>query len=118
MAFLGLIPSEHSSGDRVKKGPITKAGNGHVRKALVEAAHAYRFAAKKSRELRRRQEGLPKDVLDISWKAQCRLCTRYHYLVAKGKNKCCKNSNCQRDRRFFLGNCTCSPQGCITFDHR
>jgi transposase len=85
MAFLGLIPSEHSSGDRVKKGPITKAGNGHVRKALVEAAHAYRFAAKKSRELRKRQEGLPKDVLDISWKAQCRLCTRYHYLVAKGK---------------------------------
>ena len=85
MAFLGLIPSEHSTGERVKKGPITKTGNGHVRRALVEAAHAYRFAARKSREIRKRQEGLPKEVLDISWKAQCRLCTRYQYLMAKGK---------------------------------
>ena len=85
MAFLGLVPSEHSSGERIKKGAITKTGNGHVRRALVEAAHAYRFAARKSRELRKRQEGLAKEVLDISWKAQCRLCTRYQYLVAKGK---------------------------------
>lgn len=85
MAFLGLIPSEHSSGERVKKGAITKTGNGHVRRALVEAAHAYRFAARKSREIRKRQEDLPKEVLDISWKAQCRLCTRYQHLTAKGK---------------------------------
>jgi transposase len=86
MAYLGLIPSEHSTGERVKKGPITKAGNRHVRKALVEAAQAYRFPARKSRTLRKRQEELPKEVLDISWKAQCRLCTRYQYLTAKGKN--------------------------------
>ena len=85
MAFLGLVPSEHSSGDRVKKGSITKTGNRYVRKALVEAAHAYRFPARKSRALRKRQEELPKGVIDISWKAQCRLCTRYHYLTAKGK---------------------------------
>jgi transposase len=85
MAFLGLIPSEHSSGERVKKGAITKTGNGHVRRALVEAAHAYRFSARKSREIRKRQEDLPKEILDISWKAQCRLCSRYQYLVAKGK---------------------------------
>ncbi len=85
MAFLGLIPSEHSSGEQVKKGAITKTGNGHVRRALVEAAHAYRFAARKSRAIRKRQEDLPKEVLDISWKAQCRLCTRYQYLMAKGK---------------------------------
>ncbi len=69
----------------MKKGAITKTGNSHVRKALVEAAHAYRFAARKSREIRKRQEDLPKEVLDISWKAQCRLCTRYQYLIAKGK---------------------------------
>jgi transposase len=85
MAFIGLIPSEHSSGEQVKKGAITKTGNSHVRKALVEAAHAYRFPARKSRAIRKRQEELPKDVLDISWKAQCRLCTRYQYLTAKGK---------------------------------
>ena len=85
MAFLGLIPSEHSSGERVQKGTITKTGNGHVRKALVEAAHAYRFPARKSRAIRKRQEELPKEILDISWKAQCRLCTRYQYLTGKGK---------------------------------
>lgn len=85
MAFLGLIPSEHSSGERVNKGSITKTGNRHVRKALVEAAHAYRFPARKSKAIRKRQEELPKGVIDISWKAQCRLCTRYQYLMAQGK---------------------------------
>ena len=57
-----------------------------MRNALVEAAQAYRYPAKKSRTIRKRQEDLPKAVIDISWKAQCRLCTRYHYLTAKGKN--------------------------------
>jgi transposase len=86
MAFLGLIPSEHSSGERVSKGSITKTGNGHVRRALVAAAHAYRFPARKSRAILKRQEELPEGVISISWKAQCRLCTRYQYLTAKGKN--------------------------------
>ena len=54
MAFLGLIPSEHSSGEQVKKGTITKTVNGHVRRALVAAAHAYRFAARKSRAIVKR----------------------------------------------------------------
>jgi transposase len=86
MAFLGLIPSEHSSGERVSKGSITKTGNRHVRKALIAAAHAYRFPARKSRAISKRQENLSKEVTDISWKAQCRLCTRYQFLIAKGKN--------------------------------
>ena len=86
MAFLGLVPSEHSSGEKVKKGSITKTGNRHVRNALVEAAQAYRYPAKKSRTIRKRQEDLPKAVIDISWKAQCRLCRRYQYFIAKGKN--------------------------------
>jgi len=86
MAFLGLVPSEHSSGEKVQKGAITKTGNRHVRNALVEAAHAYRYPAKKSRTILKRQEGLPKGVIDISWKAQCRLCRRYQYFIAKGKN--------------------------------
>ena len=85
MSFLGLIPSEHSSGAKVKKGSITKTGNRHVRNALIEAAQAYRFAAKKSRTIRQRQEDLPKKIIEISWKAQCRLCDRYRCMMAKGK---------------------------------
>jgi transposase len=85
MAFLGLIPSEHSSGDKVKKGSITKTGNSHARKVLVEAAQAYRLPARKSRAILKRQEGLPEEIRRISWKAQCRLCGRYGRLTAKGK---------------------------------
>jgi len=85
MAFLGLVPSEHSSGDRQMKGSITKTGNGHVRKALVEAAQAYRLPARKSRVIQKRQEGVGTEICAISWKAQCRLCGRYRQLTGRGK---------------------------------
>jgi len=85
MAYLGLIPSEHSTGDTIKKGGITKTGNTHARRALIESAQAYRLPARKSSTIRKRQQGLPKDVLDISWKAQLRLCHRYRRLIARGK---------------------------------
>jgi len=85
MAFVGLVPSEHSSGDTVKKGAITKTGNGHVRKALIEAAQAYRLPARKSRALLKRQEEVPDSIRRISWKAQCRLCGRFARLMARGK---------------------------------
>jgi transposase len=87
MAYLGLVPSEHSSGEETRRGPITKAGNGHARRVLVEAAWAYRFPARVSRVLLKRQEGLPQEICDISWKAQIRLCSRYRRLWAKGKVK-------------------------------
>ena len=87
MSYLGLVPSEHSSGEKTKRGSITKAGNGHVRRVLVEAAWAYRLRAKVSRVILKRQEGLPKKVREISWKAQLRLCSRYQILWAKGKPK-------------------------------
>ena len=86
MAFLGLIPSEHSSGGSVKRGSITKAGNTYVRKALIESAHAYRLPARITTLLARRQKNLSKNICDISWKAQLRLCGRYRRLRAKGKN--------------------------------
>lgn len=86
MAYLGLIPSEHSSGDKQRKGSITKTGNSHARKALIEAAQAYRLPARKSRVIQKRQEGVPKEICDISWKAQCRLCGRYKQLTGRGKN--------------------------------
>ena len=85
MAYLGLVPSEHSSGDTVKRGSITKTGNTHARKSLIESAQAYRLPARKSTAIRKRQVGLPEDVCEIAWKAQLRLCHRYGRLMARGK---------------------------------
>jgi len=86
MSYLGLPPSEYSSGERRRQGTITKAGNTHARRALVEGAWAYRYPAKVSRHLQRRLEELPKPIQDISWKAQIRLCKRYRQLSARGKH--------------------------------
>jgi transposase len=86
MKFLGLIPSEYSSGDQRRQGSITKAGNTHARRVLVEGAWAYRYPAKVSRHLQLRLETQPKMIQDISWKAQVRLCKRYRQLVARGKH--------------------------------
>lgn len=87
MAYLGLVPSENSSGQTTKRGGITKTGNGHARSALIEAAQAYSFPARVSRVLRARQEGLSREIKEISWKAQVRLCGRFRKLMAKGKNR-------------------------------
>lgn len=87
MAYLGLIPSEYSTGEQIKRGGITKTGNRFVRKALVESAWAYRMPARVSNILLKRQEGLPQSIRDISWKAQVRLCHRYRKFRAKGKIK-------------------------------
>ena len=86
MSYLGLGPSEHSSGERRRQGSITKTGNGHARRVLVEGAWAYRYPAKVSCHLQLRLEKVPKVIQDISGKAQVRLCTRYRRLVARGKN--------------------------------
>ena len=85
MAYLGLVPSEHSTGRSRRQGGITKAGNGAARRMLIEAAWSYRFPARISRELLLRQEQLPKSVRDIAWKAQERLCRRYRKLAQAGK---------------------------------
>lgn len=86
MGYLGLTPSEYSSGRQRRLGGITKAGNGHARRVLVEGAWAYRYPAKVSRHLQLRLERVPRVVQDISWKAQVRLCKRYRLLAAKGKH--------------------------------
>lgn len=86
MAYLGLTPSEYSSGNTRHLGRITKAGNSHARRALVESAWAYRYPAKVSPSIQLRLESLPKLVQDIAWKAQLRLCKRYRRLSARGKN--------------------------------
>jgi transposase len=86
MKFLGRIPSEYSTGERRRQGAITKAGNTHARRALVEGAWAYRYPAKVRRHLQLRLEKQPKAIQDISWKAQVRLCKRYRKLIARGKH--------------------------------
>ncbi len=85
MAYLGLVPSEHSSGASIRRGGLTKAGNSAARRLLIEAAWSYRFPARVSRELRLRQEDQPKPIRDIAWKGQVRLCARYRRLARTGK---------------------------------
>jgi transposase len=85
MAYLGLVPSEHSSGTSIKRGGLTKAGNGAARRLLIEAAWCYRFSARVSRELLLRQEEQPKPIRELAWKAQLRLCARYRRLARTGK---------------------------------
>jgi len=86
MSWLGVTPSEHSSGDRRRQGSITKTGNSYARKLLVEAAWSYRHPARVSPEIQRRHEGIPKAIIDRAWDAQVRLCRRYRKLAARGKN--------------------------------
>ena len=86
MGFLGLTPSEHSTGEKRRLGAITKTGNGRARRILIEASQAYRWMPKMSREIQERQEGLPQAIRDIGWKAQIRLTKRYRRLVSRRKN--------------------------------
>lgn len=85
MAFLGLVPSERSTGETVRRAGLTLTGNRRARRVLVEGAWTYRYPARVSETLRARLERLPKTVRDIAWKAQVRLCARYRRLVAAGK---------------------------------
>jgi transposase len=87
MAFVGLVPSEHSSGTKRAQGSITKTGNAHVRRVLVESAWHYRHHPFVSATLRARQRGAPADVIACAWTAQHRLYRRYHRLAARGKPK-------------------------------
>lgn len=84
MKYLGLVPSESSSGPNTRRGGITKTGNGHVRRVLVEAAWCDRFPARKTAPLQRRAEQTPAAVQAIAWKAQKRLCGRYQALNKRG----------------------------------
>jgi transposase len=83
MGYLGLVPSEYSTGNRYHRGDITKTGNAHARRTLVEAAWNYRFPARMSLPIARRQEGQPKIVRDIAWRAQLRLAHRYRRLLSR-----------------------------------
>jgi transposase len=106
-AFLGLTPSEHSTGGRRRLGGITKCGNRHVRRSLVEASWSYRYPQRVSRALLDRQEGLPHRVVDLSWKAQDRLCRRYRRLVGRGKLKNVAITAVARELACFMWSIGC-----------
>ena len=91
MGYLGLVPSEHSSGPSVQRGAITKTGNTHARRLLVEAAWSYRFTPRIGVRAARRQEALSEWPRTLAWKAQLRLCRRFQRLTARGlhRNKVC-----------------------------
>jgi transposase len=87
MAYLGLVPSERSTGDTVKRGPITKAGNRRARRMLVEAAWCYRWPARIGKDKLAKVEAAPKAVQEVAWKAQVRLSSRFRALAKRGKRK-------------------------------
>jgi transposase len=84
MSYVGLAPSEHSSGEKRLQGGVTKTGNAHARRILIECAWAYRFPARKTAQIQRRAERTSAAVQAISWKAQKRLCGRFQRLRARG----------------------------------
>jgi transposase len=102
MAYVGLVPSEHSTGDSVKRGGITKAGNSQARRALIEGAWTYRMQARVSRKLHDRIDDLPQGIRDTAWKAQVRLCARYRRLIARGKTKVIVTTAIAREMIGFI----------------
>src|ERR1041385_4181745 len=87
MAYLGLVPSEGSTGDKIKRGPITKTGNGRARRVLVECAWSYQHPPRVGSAKQAKVAAAPAAVREIAWKAQCRLCGRYRALIRRGKLK-------------------------------
>jgi transposase len=102
MAYLGLVPSEHSSGGSVRRGGITKAGNALARRVLIEGAWTYRMSARVSRKINQRLEPLSAEIRDIAWKAQVRLCARYRRLAASGKPKVVATTAIAREMVGFI----------------
>lgn len=87
MGYSGAVPSEHSTGRKPRRGSITKTGNAHLRRVVIESSWSYRYRPHISPTLRKRQEGLPPEIREIAWKAQHRLHRRYQQLSAQGKTK-------------------------------
>lgn len=107
MAYLGLVPSEHSSGGRRRQGGITKTGNSHARRMLVESAWSYRFQARQTAHLKRKAAGASGEAKKIAWKAQKRLCGRYRTLIQAGKNTKQTTVAIARELIGFVWDITC-----------
>jgi transposase len=120
MAYLGLVPSEHSSGPRRRIGAITKAGDIHARTLLIEAAHSYRLPARVARRKLAAVDGVPEAVREIAWKAQTRLCRRYRQMMAAGKPKQVVVTAVARELAGFVWAIACvtsDPPGVAVAEH-
>jgi transposase len=102
MAYLGLVPSEQSTGGAVRRGRITKSGKVQARRALIEGAWTYRMQARVSRKLYDRLEALPQNIRDLAWKAQVRLCSRWRRLAAGGKPNVVVTTAIAREMAGFI----------------
>jgi transposase len=99
---MGLVPSESSTGDKVKRGGITKAGNGRARRILVEAAWSYRYPPRVGRDKQPKVAAAPRRVREIAWNAQTRLCARFRSLVRKGKRPTIAATAIARELSAFI----------------
>jgi transposase len=102
MGYLGLVPSEASTGDTIKRGPITKAGNRRARRILVECSWSYQHPPRVGKEKQERVAAAPRAVREIAWKAQCRLSARYRALTRKGKLKTVAVTAVARELSAFI----------------
>ena len=102
MAFVGLVPSEHSSGEHRRQGSITKVGNAHVRRLLVESAWHARRKPTVSYELTRRHRGQPPEAIERAWRCQTRLHQRWQRMAGRGKPQQKIVVSCARELAGFV----------------
>ena len=102
MGFVGLVPSEHSSGGSTRRGHLTKAGNTHLRHQLIEAAWTYQHRPYVGHDIARRHEGLAPEVVARAWAAQLRLCGRFRHLAARKNTKTVVAAAVARELTGFL----------------
>lgn len=108
MAYLGLVPSEHSSGNKQFRGGITKTGNGRARRLLVESAWCYRFPARRTHHSQKKAQKATPEAKEIAWKAQKRLCHRYRVLLRAGKEKGKVTTAIARELSGFIWDIACT----------
>lgn len=113
MGYLGLVPSEDSTGESVRRGGITKAGNKRVRRVLIEGAWSYRYPARVSSAMQARVAAAPEVARKIAWKAQTRLTARYRALTRKGKKPVVAVTAVAREMAGFIWDIcrTVAPNG-------
>ena len=111
MAYLGLTPSEHSSGENVRRGGVTKTGNGHVRRVLVESAWHCQRTPRISKNLKERMKDQPQEIRKIAWEGQKRLFHRYHHLTSKGKRSTVTVTALARELAGFVWAIGCQAMG-------
>ena len=107
MGFVGLVPSLHATGATRRTGAITKTGNAHVRRVLVEAAWSYPHPARRTAHMRRKLEGQPEEVQAIAWKGQVRMCGRHRRMIARGKHPNKTTTAIARELMGFLWATAC-----------